>query len=56
MSTLKLDELDAQIEFQFATYEAVENMETEFEFQGYKVLTSSAIEAVMEMVSNRTYH
>jgi hypothetical protein len=53
---LLLDELDAQIEFQFATYQAIENMEFEFEFHGYTVLTLTAIDAVNEMVESRTYH
>lgn len=53
---LVLEELEAQIEFQFATWQAVENMDTQFEFHGYTVLTSSAIDAVNDIVAGRTYH
>ena len=56
MTTLTLDEVESQIEFQFATHQAIENNETEFEFQGYIVSTSKAIDALIEIVSRRTYH
>jgi len=56
MTKLKLEELDEQVAFQFATYEAVENMEPQFEFRGFVVLTAHAIDAVVDIVANRTYH
>jgi hypothetical protein len=54
--TISLEEVDTQIEFQFATYDAIVNNEAEFEFYGRIVSTSAAIDAVVEIVDNRTYH
>ena len=56
MNKLRLEDPDEQIEFQFATYEALVNMETEFEFKGYVVLTVAAVDAVNDIVAGRTYH
>lgn len=56
MSKLTLDDPDEQVEFQLATWQAVENMETEFMFNGYVVLTVAAIDAVNDIVAGRTYH
>jgi len=53
---LVLEDPDRQVEFQFATWEALEKMEPEFEFHGYVVLTSSAVDAVNDIVAGRTYH
>jgi hypothetical protein len=53
---LSLETLDHQVEFQLATWEALEKMQTEFEFHGYVVLTMAAVDAVNDMVANRTYH
>ena len=56
INNLVLDEVDTQVEFQFATWQALEDMQTEFEFHGYFVLTVAAIDAVNDIVANRTYH
>ena len=56
MSILKLEDPDEQVAFQLATYQAVVNMEPEFEFNGYTVLTDHAIDAVNDIVAGRTYH
>ena len=56
MITLTLEDPDEQLAFQFATWEAVENMETEFLFNGHVVLTVSAIDAVNDIIAQRTYH
>ena len=53
---LLLEDPDREVEFQFATYQAIENMQTEFEFYGYVVELSAAIDAVNDIVSRRTYH
>lgn len=53
---LELETIDQQVAFQFATWEALENREPEFEFQGYIVRTVTAVDAVHDMVANRTYH
>ena len=53
---LLLEDPDEQLAFQIATWHAVENMWAEFEFRGRMVPTDAAIDAVNEIVANRTYH
>lgn len=56
MSDLKLEDPDEQLAFQLATWQAVENMEVEFFFNGFIVATVSAIDAVNDIIAGRTYH
>ena len=53
---LVLEGPDRQVEFQFATWQALKDMEVEFEFHGYIVLTVAAVDAVHDIVASRTYH
>ncbi len=47
---------DMECEFEIAVYEAVRNCQTEFEFHGYIVDTAKAVDAVQEVIAQRTYH
>ena len=54
MLSIVSDEMEA--EFKVATCQAIENMQKEFEFYGYTVETSTAIDVVQAMLEQRTYH
>jgi hypothetical protein len=56
MNKLTLENPDEQVEFQIATHQALVNMEPEFLFQGFIVLTAHAVDAVNDIVAGRTYH
>lgn len=54
MLSIVSDEMEA--EFRVATRYAVENMQEEFEFYGYTVETSTAVDVVQAILARRTYH
>jgi len=54
MLSIVSDEMEA--EFKVATRHAIENMLEEFEFYGYTIDTSTAVDVVQAMLARRTYH
>lgn len=54
--TLAISGHEMATEFELATHHAIENMLEEFEFHGYIVETTKAIDVVQEMLARRTYH
>lgn len=53
---LTITGIEIECEFEIAVWQALENMQTEFEFHGYTVDTAKAVDAVKEVVALRTYH
>lgn len=45
-----------EVAFEIATRQAVENNEDEFDFDGYTVETTIAIDVIQAMKNLRTYH
>lgn len=55
-SPLVIDDEMAMAEFKVATYQALENMLSEFEFYGHIIEINDAIEVIDSIEEGRTYH
>lgn len=53
---LRLDNADIQADFIIATWQALENMAEEFEFRGFLIETSLAIDVTNELYEQITIH
>lgn len=53
---LALKTVEMEIEFLYATYQAIEENDDEFSFHGYTVETNAAIDVVLAINASRTYH